>query len=61
MWRPFKALFLSFVDSFKENFSYHSASLTYQFLMVIGSIIMLTTFLSFYLPFFEPMKIYSFL
>ena len=61
MWRPFKVFFISLVDSFKENFGYHSASLTYQFLIVIGSIIMLTSFLSFYLPFFEPAKIYSFL
>lgn len=55
-----KALFSSILDSFRENFGYHSASLTYQFLMVMGSIILLLAFISLYLPFFDPWRVYEY-
>ncbi len=55
-----RALVLSFVDAFRENLGYHSASLTYQFLTVIGSVIMLLGFISMYLPFLEPIKVYEY-
>lgn len=55
-----RALLLSFVDAFRENLGYHSASLTYQFLTVVGSVIMLLGFVSMYLPFLEPSRVYEY-
>ncbi|MCS6957661.1 MAG: YhjD/YihY/BrkB family envelope integrity protein [Aquificaceae bacterium] len=55
-------LFLSvFLDVFREDLGYHSASLTYQFLTVIGSLFMLLGFASTYLPFLEPSRVYEYL
>lgn len=61
MNRHLKAIFLSFLDMFTEDLGYHSASLTYQFLTVIGSVIMLIGFASMYLPFLEPEKLFPLL
>jgi len=61
MWKYFKALFLSLIDALKGEVGYHSASLTYQFLTVIGSLVILLAFLSMYLPFLDPMKVYQYL
>ncbi len=55
-----KAIFSSLLDSFRENFGYHSASLTYQFLMVMGSLVLLLTFISLYLPLFDPWRVYEY-
>ena len=38
-----------------------TAPLTYQFLTVIGSLVILLAFLSMYLPFLDPMKVYQYL
>lgn len=53
--------FFSLIDIYRENLGYHSASLTYQFLTVVGSVIMLLGFSSLYLPFLEPVKVYGYL
>ncbi len=60
MRRYIRALLLSLVDAFRENLGYHSASLTYQFLTVIGSVVMLLGFVSMYLPFLEPARVYEY-
>ncbi len=60
MRKYFRALLFALVDAFRENLGYHSASLTYQFLTVIGSVIMLLGFLSMYMPFLEPMSVYEY-
>ncbi|MFN4013489.1 MAG: YhjD/YihY/BrkB family envelope integrity protein [Aquificaceae bacterium] len=59
MGKYFRAFLLSLLDLLKGDVAYHSASLTYQFLTVIGSIIMVLAFISMYLPFLDPIKIYQ--
>lgn len=59
MLKYFRLVFLSFLDAFRENIGYHSASLSYQFLTVMGSLFMFLGFVSFYLPFLEPAKLYQ--
>ncbi|MCS7261886.1 MAG: YihY/virulence factor BrkB family protein [Aquificaceae bacterium] len=52
-------ILLSVADIFRQGIGYHSASLTYQFLTVVGSVFMLMGFLSLYMPFLEPLKVYE--
>jgi len=61
MWKYFRTFFLSLVDAVKGDVGYHSASLTYQFLTVIGSIIIVLAFISMYFPFLDPMRVYQYL
>lgn len=56
-----KAGFLTFYDSFRLGFSYHSASLTYSFLMVFSSFLMLVGFLASYLPFVNEKDLLNYL
>ncbi|MCS7171003.1 MAG: YihY/virulence factor BrkB family protein [Aquificaceae bacterium] len=59
MHKKLRVLLLTFVDIFRENIGYHSASLTYQFLTLMGSILIFLGFLSLYMPFLEPAKVYE--
>ncbi|MEN3028816.1 MAG: YhjD/YihY/BrkB family envelope integrity protein [Aquificaceae bacterium] len=59
MRKYLKPLLLSVGDIFKKDIGYHSASLTYQFLTVVGSIFMLLGFISLYMPFLEPVRVYE--
>lgn len=45
----FKALYLSVY----EGYTYHAASLTYNFLMVLGSLALFSNFIASFLPFFD--------
>ncbi|MEN3029001.1 MAG: YhjD/YihY/BrkB family envelope integrity protein [Aquificaceae bacterium] len=59
MPKHLKLLFLSLLDAFREKVGYHSASLTYQFLAFMGSVLMLLGFVSLYLPFLKPERVYK--
>ncbi len=56
-----RACFFAFYDSLRLGFSYHSASLTYSFLMVFSSFIMLVGFLASYLPFVNERDLLNYL
>ncbi|MFN3813044.1 MAG: YhjD/YihY/BrkB family envelope integrity protein [Aquificaceae bacterium] len=45
----FKALYLSVY----EGYTYHAASLTYSFLMILGSLALFSNFIASFLPFFD--------
>jgi hypothetical protein len=57
MLRYSKAFFHALLDSIKDGYTYYSASLTYQFLMVLGSLFMLLSFLASYLPFLQADRV----
>mgnify|MGYP001626354772 FL=1 len=55
--RSIKYVFYTFYISIIEGYAYHASALTYSFTMVLGSLILFSSFFASFLPFFDFNKL----
>lgn len=60
MFKSIKYILYTIYISITEGYTYHASSLTYSFIMVLGSLILFSSFLASFLPFFDFNKIINY-
>lgn len=55
-----KCIFYALYASINEGYAYHASSLTYSFTMILGSLLMFSSFFASFLPFFDFNRLISY-